>query len=130
MRRIFESHVAVVGLGGVGSFAAEALARSGVGRITLIDFDLVCITNTNRQLQALRGTVGKPKASVLAERLRLINPQAVIRPIPLFYEERLADRLIDPSIDYVVDASSPTGAYLYLLNDWPVTIMQSTFPAD
>ena len=80
MKRLFGARVTVIGLGGVGSFAAEALARSGIGHLTLVDFDLVCITNANRQLQAMRGTVGKPKATVLAERLRLINPAATIAP--------------------------------------------------
>ena len=61
MERLRNSHVLVVGVGGVGSFAAEALARSGVGTVALMDFDLVCTTNTNRQLQAMRDTVGKPK---------------------------------------------------------------------
>ena len=64
MQRLFDAHVMVIGVGGVGSFAAEALARSGVGRITLVDFDLVCVTNTNRQLHTLKGTVGKVKAEV------------------------------------------------------------------
>jgi tRNA A37 threonylcarbamoyladenosine dehydratase len=105
MARLFASHALVIGLGGVGSFAAEALARSGVGRITLMDFDLVCVTNTNRQLQALRGAVGQPKASVLAERLRLINPAAQIRSVPLFYDARTSDMVLrSGAVDVVVDA--------------------------
>ena len=104
MSRLFNSRVTVVGLGGVGSFAAEALARSGIGHLTLVDFDLVCVTNANRQLQAVRGNVGKPKANVLAERLRLINPSATIKAVPLFYEARLADKLLPPDTDFVVDA--------------------------
>ena len=63
VRLLNRKHVLIVGMGGVGSFAAEALCRSGVGRLTLVDFDTVCVTNTNRQLQAMRGTVGKPKLS-------------------------------------------------------------------
>lgn len=115
MRRLFDARVTVVGLGGVGSFAAEALARSGIGHLTLIDFDLVCVTNANRQLQAMRGTVGKPKATVLAERLRLINPQATIKAIPLFYEARLADKLLPPETDFVVDAIDNVNAKCHLL---------------
>jgi CheY-like chemotaxis protein len=70
VERLMSSKVAVFGLGGVGSFAAESLARSAIGHLTLVDFDDVCVTNANRQLQALRGNIGKPKAEVLSERLR------------------------------------------------------------
>mgnify|MGYP001235731022 CR=1 FL=1 len=115
MSRLFNARVTVVGLGGVGSFAAEALARSGVGHLTLVDFDLVCVTNANRQLQAMRGTVGKPKATVLAERLRLINPNATIKAVPLFYEARLADKLLPPTTDFVVDAIDNITAKCHLL---------------
>jgi len=115
MKRLFDSRVTVIGLGGVGSFAAEALARSGVGHLTLVDFDLVCVTNANRQIQAMRGTVGKPKATVLAERLRLINPAATIKAVPLFYDERLADKLLPPDTDYVVDAIDNVTAKCHLL---------------
>lgn len=117
MERLFRSHVLVVGLGGVGSHAAEALVRSGVGRITLVDFDLVCVTNTNRQIQAMRGAIGKPKANVLAERLRLVNPQAKIRPVPLFYDARLSDQLLGGrnKPDFVVDAIDNVTAKCQLL---------------
>lgn len=114
MASLFQSHVVVIGLGGVGSFAAEALARSGVGTLTLIDFDLVCVTNANRQLQAVRGTIGKPKATVLADRLRLINPQATVKAVPLFYEARLADRMLADA-DFVVDAIDNITAKCHLL---------------
>ena len=66
----------VFGVGGVGSFAAEALVRSGVGRLILVDYDRICVTNVNRQLHAMKGTLGKSKVEVMAERLRLINPDA------------------------------------------------------
>ena len=78
MEKLFRSHVMVIGLGGVGSWAAEALARSGVGQITLVDFDEICITNTNRQLHAVQGMVGKKKSEAMAERLRKINPQDAV----------------------------------------------------
>ena len=114
MERLGRAHVVVVGLGGVGSWAAESLVRSGIGRITLIDYDVVCITNANRQLQAVRGTVGKPKANVLAERLRGINPLATIKAVPLFYEARLADKLLEGA-DYVVDAIDNLTAKAHLV---------------
>jgi len=115
IERLFDSHVIVIGLGGVGSFAAEALTRSGIGNLTLVDFDLVCVTNANRQLQAMRGNVGKPKATVLAERLRLINPAANIKAVPLFYDERLADKLLPDGTDFVVDAIDNVTAKCHLL---------------
>lgn len=88
--------VVVVGLGGVGSFAAEALARSAVGKLMLVDFDDVCITNSNRQLQALHGHVGKPKAWILRDRLRLINPQATVEAKRAFYNSARADDVLTP----------------------------------
>ena len=117
MESLFRAHVMVIGLGGVGSFAAEALARSGVGHLSLVDFDLVCVTNANRQIQAMRGNIGKPKASVLAQRLRLVNPQANIKAIPLFYEERIADQLLTGRRrpDFVVDAIDNVTAKCHLL---------------
>ncbi|MGH8173038.1 MAG: tRNA threonylcarbamoyladenosine dehydratase, partial [Rhodanobacteraceae bacterium] len=72
--RLAQAHVCVVGIGGVGSWAVEALARSGIGRLTLIDADDVCVSNTNRQLHALDGTYGRAKVDVMAERARAINP--------------------------------------------------------
>ncbi len=75
VRTLLRSHVTIFGLGGVGSYVAEALARSAVGRMTLVDFDDICVTNVNRQLQALPGTVGKSKAILLAERVMAIHPK-------------------------------------------------------
>lgn len=116
MAKLFRSHVVVVGVGGVGSFAAESLSRSGVGKLTLIDFDRVCITNTNRQLMALQGTVGKSKAQVLAERLQLINPQATVAAVPRFYSAELADELFALEPDYVIDAIDNITAKCHLLS--------------
>ena len=115
MARLFASHVMVIGLGGVGSFAAEGLARSGIGRLTLIDFDRVCVTNSNRQLQALKGNIGKQKAAVLAERLRLINPQAQVEPVPLFYSPRTSEDILSMRPDYIVDAIDNVAAKCHLL---------------
>lgn len=115
MERLLGSHVMIIGVGGVGSFAAESLARSGIGRLTLVDFDRVCVTNTNRQLQAMKGTVGKAKAHVLAERLRLINPQADVRPLLRFYDAGTAAAILGQGPDYVVDAIDNITAKCHLL---------------
>ncbi len=115
MERLFSAHVMVIGLGGVGSFAAESLARSGIGRLTLIDFDRVCVTNSNRQLQAMRGTIGKYKAQVLAERLRLINPQAQVEAICRFYDQATAATLLALAPDFIVDAIDNITAKCHLL---------------
>src|SRR5512142_1248883 len=84
VERLARAHVCVIGIGGVGSWAVEALARSGVGRLTLIDADDVCISNTNRQLHALDGEFGKAKVAVMAERARAINPGIAIDAIEQF----------------------------------------------
>lgn len=118
MSKLFNSRVAVIGLGGVGSFAAESLARSGVGCIDLVDFDLVCITNSNRQLQAMKGTIGKAKAEILADRLALINPKAQINAVQYFYNERTSEKLLNPqgqALDYVIDAIDNVTAKCHLL---------------
>lgn len=104
IERLASAHVAVIGVGGVGSWTVEALARSGVGNLTLIDLDDVCITNTNRQLPALAGTIGRPKVTVLAERVRQINPECEVEPVQEFFLESSADRLLEPRYDWVVDA--------------------------
>lgn len=113
--RLARAHVMVIGCGGVGSWAAEALARSGVGRITLVDFDLVCITNTNRQLHALKGTIGKQKVEVMAERLRAIHPTARIEAIAQFYESSTRDELLREEPTWIIDAIDNVTAKLDLL---------------
>jgi tRNA A37 threonylcarbamoyladenosine dehydratase len=98
------SHVMICGIGGVGSYAAEALGRAGVGTITLVDFDDVCLTNVNRQIHALTSTVGQPKVETMAARLRDINPKATIIPVKEFFSADNAERLLTPRPDYVLDA--------------------------
>lgn len=117
MERLFASHVLVIGVGGVGSFAAESLLRSGIGHLTLVDFDRVCVTNTNRQLQAMRGTVGKLKAQVLADRLSLVNPQAKLDVISRFYDLATSELILDrtPRPDFVVDAIDNITAKCHLI---------------
>jgi tRNA A37 threonylcarbamoyladenosine dehydratase len=107
--------VLVIGLGGVGSFAVEALARSGLGRMTLVDFDRVCVTNTNRQLQALSVNVAKRKVDVLAERVALIDPRLQVASMPLFYGPATANRILKCDIDFVVDATDNVSAKCHLL---------------
>lgn len=102
--RLRAAHVLVVGIGGVGSWSAEALARSGIGRITLVDLDDVCVTNMNRQLHALEDTVGKPKVEVMADRIRRIHPGCEVVVRPEFFTEASADGLLVPRHDFVVDA--------------------------
>ena len=97
-------HVMICGVGGVGSYAAEALGRAGVGRITLVDFDDICLTNINRQIHALSSTVGQQKAEAMAARLRDINPAAEIIPIKEFFSQENAERLLVSRPDYVLDA--------------------------
>jgi tRNA A37 threonylcarbamoyladenosine dehydratase len=115
MERLFGAHVMVVGLGGVGSFAVESLVRSGIGRLTLVDFDRVCVTNTNRQLQAMQGAVGKQKALLLAERARTINPQATVEALPVFYSAKTSDELLGRNPDWVVDAIDNVTAKCHLI---------------
>ena len=94
-------HVMICGIGGVGSYAAEALGRAGVGHITLVDFDDICLTNINRQIHALSSTVGQPKVEVMAARLRDINPAAEIVPVKAFFSQETAAELLSPRPDYV-----------------------------
>ena len=102
--RIRQAHVCVVGLGGVGSWAVEALARSGVGALTLVDLDDVCISNVNRQLHALDGELGRPKVEVMARRVRAINPDCVVHPMQAFFLKSNADAILQTRFDYVLDA--------------------------
>lgn len=99
-----KSHIAIVGLGGVGSWAAESLARSGIGALTLIDMDDICVSNTNRQLHALTGQYGRTKTDAMAERLRAINPHADIRVHFGFLTTKNVQELITEDITGVVDA--------------------------
>lgn len=103
-RLLSGASVAVIGLGGVGSYAAEGLCRAGIGRMVIVDFDDICLTNINRQLHALEGTVGKPKIQVVAERLGQINPGCTVVPFREFYSAESSDILLSGRIDYVIDA--------------------------
>lgn len=117
MRRLQGARVVVFGLGGVGSYAVEGLVRSGVGHLTLVDFDVVCVTNSNRQLHATVSTVGKAKAELMAARCKSINPDVSVTPIVDFYREELSEQMLAGPIDYVVDAIDNIKAKLHLLNE-------------
>ncbi len=104
LHRLMRSRVVVFGMGGVGSFAAEALARSAVGTLVVVDFDDVCVTNTNRQLHAMKGNIGLRKVDVMAERLRRIHPTGVVEAVPEFYDPASSERLLSGQVDFVVDA--------------------------
>jgi tRNA threonylcarbamoyladenosine dehydratase len=115
MEKLFRAHVMVIGVGGVGSWAAESLARSGVGRITLVDFDDICITNTNRQLHAISGLVGKKKVQVMSERLKKVNPSAEVEAIESFYNVNHADEILARKPDFIIDAIDNITAKCHLL---------------
>ena len=104
MARLAAARVAVFGIGGVGGYVAEALARSGVGRLDLIDHDSVALSNLNRQIIALHSTVGERKVDVMARRIADINPEAEVRALPIFYLPETADQFDFHEYDYVVDA--------------------------
>lgn len=102
--RLKKSHILIVGIGGIGSWAAESLVRSSVGTITLVDYDEVCITNTNRQLHALTSTVGKAKAKVLKDRLIDINPDCKVITIEEFFSSDNVESIFETKYDVVIDA--------------------------
>ena len=116
MRRLAASHVLVVGLGGVGAYAAEEIARAGVGRMTLVDADVVSLSNLNRQLPALHSTLGKPKAEVMAARLRDINPDLEIEVRNCFVRDEETEALLDAAhYDFVVDAIDTLSPKTFLI---------------
>lgn len=111
------STVAVLGIGGVGSIAAEALARTGVGRIIMIDKDVVDITNINRQIHALLSTVGKPKAELMKTRIADINPECDAVALKMFYTEETYEELFKYPLDYVLDASDTVSYKIHLIKE-------------
>lgn len=116
LEKLRTAHVLVVGLGGVGAYAAEMIARAGVGRMTIADADTVNPTNINRQLVALHSTVGRPKAEVLAERLRDINPEIKLQIVSKYIKDEETDLLLDSArFDYVVDAIDTLSPKLALI---------------
>lgn len=104
LERFRRAHVLVLGVGGVGAYAAEQLARAGIGTLTLVDGDRFELTNCNRQLPALTSTLGRPKAEVVAERMREINPAGTFLPRVEFLQGDGIDRLLETRFDFAVDA--------------------------
>ena len=107
--------VAILGIGGVGSFAAEALARSAIGRLILVDKDIVDVTNINRQLIALHSTVGRPKVEVMKERIQAIHPECEVIPLHLFYEAETADEIFSHQPDFIIDAIDTLTSKIHLI---------------
>ena len=117
VKNLAEANVLIVGVGGVGAYAAEMLVRSGIGRLTLVDGDVVNDTNRNRQLIALQSTVGRPKVEVLAERLRDINPDVELRLLQEYLrDERTIEVLESEKYDYVIDAIDTLAPKVYLMH--------------
>lgn len=116
MQRLAAAHVLVVGLGGVGAYAAEMLGRAGVGRMTLVDADIVQPSNINRQLPALHSTIGLEKAKVVSERLKLINPELELTVLPVFLKDDHIPELLDAaSYDFIVDAIDTLSPKCFLI---------------
>ncbi len=108
--RLRQAHICIVGIGGVGSWAAEAIARSGIGRITLIDMDDICVTNSNRQIQALTHTVGKTKIDVMRERIVAINPECVVNGILDFLTADTLAQYLSTDYDVLLDCIDSVSA--------------------
>lgn len=116
LKKLINSTVAIVGIGGVGSFAAEAIARSGVGRIILVDPDVIDITNLNRQIHALHSTVGRSKVEVMKERILDINPYCEVIDLQIYYNKENNDELFKYNIDFIVDSIDLITHKLELIN--------------
>ncbi|MCK9525800.1 MAG: tRNA threonylcarbamoyladenosine dehydratase [Limnochordia bacterium] len=104
LRHLAETKVVVVGVGGVGGYVAEALARSGIGSLVLVDHDIISITNLNRQIIALESTLGRPKVEVMAERIKQINPDCQVVIHQAYYTKDIHNELISSDVDFVADA--------------------------
>lgn len=115
IEKLKNAHVAIAGIGGVGSYVAEALARSGVGRLTLVDHDVIDVTNINRQIHALHSTVGQKKVEVMAARLKDIDPQIEVKAKDAFITADNAAEIFDEEYDYLIDAVDNVTAKIALV---------------
>ncbi|MDE8035589.1 tRNA cyclic N6-threonylcarbamoyladenosine(37) synthase TcdA [Actinobacillus equuli subsp. equuli] len=104
LAKLRQAHICVIGIGGVGSWAVEALARSGIGKITMIDMDDICVTNINRQIHAMTGTVAQLKTEAMKERIERINPECVVEIIDDFITPENIPEYLNRGYDYVIDA--------------------------
>lgn len=114
--KLMKAHVLIVGLGGVGSYAAEAIARTGIGKITIVDGDVVDPTNRNRQLQALATTHGMSKAKLIHDRIKAINPEVEINSIDTFMTPEAMKELLEQKFSYIIDAIDSITPKLYLIS--------------
>jgi tRNA A37 threonylcarbamoyladenosine dehydratase len=110
LARLKNRRIAVIGVGGVGGYTVEALARSGIGALVLVDDDVVSISNLNRQIIALESTLGRPKVDVMAERIKQINPECRVETHQVYYGRDVHKDIITPDIDFVADAIDSVGA--------------------
>lgn len=115
LKKLKNSWVAVFGIGGVGSYAVEGLARSGVGHFTLVDSDCVALTNLNRQIHALHKTIGRPKVDVMKERILEINPDVVVEVFQDFYGQESSNELIKSEYNYIIDAIDTVSSKIELI---------------
>lgn len=117
LTRMRHTTVAILGVGGVGSFAAEACARSGIGRIILVDKDTVDITNVNRQLVATLSTIGRSKVEVMKERIKDVNEECEVIELHMFYTDETSDKFFSYEPDYVIDASDTISYKIHLIKE-------------
>ncbi|MED4969566.1 tRNA threonylcarbamoyladenosine dehydratase [Parageobacillus toebii] len=117
LEKLKNATVAVLGVGGVGSFAVEALARSGIGRLVLVDRDNVDITNINRQIHALLSTIGRPKVELMKERIADINPECEVIALQMFYTEETYEQFFSYDLDFVIDASDTIIYKVHLMKE-------------
>jgi len=115
-QRIREAHICIVGIGGVGSWTVEALARTGIGRLTLVDMDEVCVTNVNRQVPAVDGEMGHLKVEAMERRIKVIHPDCQVHSTPMFYTQATSDAILAEDYDVVVDAIDRLNAKCHLLS--------------
>ncbi len=117
VKKLKDASVCVLGIGGVGSFAVEALARSGVGTLILVDKDVIDVTNINRQIHALSTTVGREKVEVMAERIKLINPDCKVIAKKMFYLPSTKEELFEHSFDFLIDACDTVTAKIDVITE-------------
>ncbi len=115
LAKLHRARVCIVGIGGVGSWAVEALARSGIGHLTLVDWDDICISNVNRQIHALNGTLGQTKIEVMKKRIHLINPECQVETHHEYFAEKTAGIIFAKPYDFVIDAIDSMNAKCFLL---------------